>query len=126
MITIEQRITLLNGGYTPEQIAEFENAEINQEPQPTPQPEPQPTPGPEPQPTPGPEPQPTPGLEPQPTPQPEQEPQPEFSNADVMQAIAGLKSLIQASNLQNDFIPNVKPQDAADVLAQVIRPERKK
>ena len=106
MITIEQRITLLNGGYTPEQIAEFENAEIQQtpEPQPTPQPEP----------------------EEQPTSQPEQEAQPEFSNADIMQSIAGLKSLIQASNLQNTFIPNVKPQDAADVLAQVIRPERKK
>ena len=118
MITIEQRITLLNGGYTPEQIAEFENAEINQEPQPTPQPEPQPTPGPEPQPTPEPE--------AQPTPQPEPEAQPEYSIADVMQAIAGLKSFIQASNLQNTFIPNVKPQDAADVLAQVIRPERKK
>lgn len=116
MITIEQRITLLNGGYTPEQIAEFENAEINQTPQPTPQPEPQPEP----------ESQPTPEPEVQPTPQPEQEPQPEFSNADVMQAIAGLKSLIQSSNLQNTFIPNVKPQDAADVLAQVIRPERKK
>ena len=116
MITIEQRITLLNGGYTPEQIAEFENAENNQEPQPTPQPEPQPEP----------EAQPTPEPEAQPTPQPEQETQPEFSNADVMQAIAGLKSLIQASNLQNSFIPNVKPQDAADVLAQVIRPERKK
>ena len=116
MITIEQRITLLNGGYTPEQIAEFENAEIQQtpEPQPTPQPEP------EEQPTPQPEP------EEQPTSQPEQEAQPEFSNADVMQSIAGLKSLIQASNLQNTFIPNVKPQDAADVLAQVIRPERKK
>ena len=114
MITIEQRITLLNGGYTPEQIAEFENAENNQtpEPQPTPQPEP--------------EAQPTPEPEAQPTPQPEQEAQPEFSNADVMQALAGLKSLIQASNLQNTFIPNVKPQDAADVLAQVIRPERKK
>ena len=114
MITIEQRITLLNGGYTPEQIAEFENAEINQTPeaQPTPEPEAQPTPQPEP--------------EAQPTPQPEPEAQPEYSNADVMQAIAGLKSLIQASNLQNTFIPNVKPQDAADVLAQVIRPERKK
>ena len=104
MITIEQRITLLNGGYTPEQIAEFENAEINQTP----------------------EAQPTPEPEAQPTPQPEPEAQPEYSNADVMQAIAGLKSLIQASNLQNTFIPNVKPQDAADVLAQVIRPERKK
>lgn len=114
MITIEQRITLLNGGYTPEQIAEFENAEINQ----TPEPEAQPTPEPEAQPTPEPE--------AQPTPQPEPEAQPEYSNADVMQAIAGLKSLIQASNLQNTFIPNVKPQDAADVLAQVIRPERKK
>lgn len=115
MITIEQRITLLNGGYTPEQIAEFENAEIQQtpEPQPTPEPEAQPTP------------QPTSEPEAPPTPQPEQEAQPEYSNADVMQAIAGLKSLIQASNLQNTFIPNVKPQDAADVLAQVIRPERK-
>ena len=115
MITIEQRITLLNGGYTPEQIAEFENAEINQTPEPQPTQQPEPTP----------EPQPSPEPEAQPSPQPEQEAQPEFSNADVMQAIAGLKSLIQASNLQNTFIPNVKPQDAADVLAQVIRPERK-
>ena len=116
MITIEQRITLLNSGYTPEQIAEFENAENHQTPEP--QPEPQPTPEPEAQPTPEPE--------AQPTPQPEPEAQPEYSNADVMQAIAGLKSLIQARNLQDTFIPNVKPQDAADVLAQVIRPERKK
>lgn len=118
MITIEQRITLLNGGYTPEQIAEFENAEISQTPAPQPTPQPEPKPEPEAQPTPEPE--------AQPTPQPEPEAQPEYSNADVMQAIAGLKSLIQASNLQNTFIPNVKPQDAADVLAQVIRPERKK
>ena len=118
MITIEQRITLLNGGYTPEQIAEFENAEIHQTPEP--QPSPQPTPEPEAQPTP----QPTPEPEAQPTPEPEA--QPEYSNADVMQAIAGLKSLIQSSNLQNTFMPNVKPQDAADVLAKVIRPERKK
>ena len=109
MITIEQRIELLRGGYTPEQIEGFDN-----EPQPAQQevqPEAQPTKQPEAQP------------EAQPEKQPEA--QPEYSNADVMKEIAGLKSMIQAQNLANSFIPQVNQKDAAAVLAEVIRPERK-
>ena len=100
-MTVEQRIELLRGGYTPEQIEGFEN-----DSQPTKQ-EVQP--------------------EAQPQEQPKEQPQeqPEYSNADVMNAIAGLKSLIQASNIASSFIPQVKETSAADVLAQVIRPERK-
>lgn len=108
-MTVEQRIELLRGGYTPEQIEGFENDSqpTKQEVQPEAQPQEQP--------------------EAQPQEQPKEQPQeqPEYSNADVMNAIAGLKSLIQASNIASSFIPQVKETSAADVLAQVIRPERK-
>ena len=101
MITIEQRIELLRGGYTPAQIEGFDN-----EPQPAQQ-EVQP--------------------EAQPAKQPEKQPeaQPEYSNADVMKELASLKSMIQAQNIAGSFIPQVDQKDAAAVLAEVIRPERK-
>lgn len=113
MITIEQRIELLRGGYTPEQIEGFDNEsqpaqqEVQPEAQPPKQPEAQP--------------------EAQPEKQPEKQPeaQPEYSNADVMKELASLKGMIQAQNLAASFIPQVNQKDAAAVLAEVIRPERK-
>ena len=121
MITIEQRIELLRGGYTPEQIEGFDNEsqpvqqEVQPQAQPTKQPEAQPDAQPEKQP------------EVQPTKQPEKQPeaQPEYSNADVMKELASLKSIIQSQNLANAIIPQVNQKDAAAVLAEVIRPERK-
>ena len=105
MITIEQRIELLRGGYTPEQIEGFDNEsqpvqhEVQPETQPPKQPEKQP--------------------------EKQTEEQPEYSNADVMKELASLKSMIQSQNLANSFIPQVNQKDAAAVLAEVIRPERK-
>ena len=109
MITIEQRIELLHGGYTPEQIEGFDNE--SQPAQQKVQPEAQLTKQPEAQP------------EAQPEKQPEE--QPEYSNSDVMKELASLKSMIQAQNLANSFIPQGIQKDAATVLAEVIRPERK-
>ena len=129
MITIEQRIELLHGGYTPEQIEGFDNEsqpaqqKVQPEAQLTKQPEAQP----EAQPTKQPEAQPTKQPEAQPEAQPEKQPeeQPEYSNSDVMKELASLKSMIQAQNLANSFIPQGIQKDAATVLAEVIRPERK-
>ena len=117
MITIEQRIELLRGGYTPEQIEGFDNEsqpaqhEVQPEAQPVKQPEKQPEAQPE--------------KQPEAQPEKQLEEQPEYSNADVMKEIASLKSMIQAQNLAASFIPQVNQKDAAAVLAEVIRPERK-
>ena len=128
MMTLEQRIALINAGYNKEEIASFEN-----EPQPAaPQPEPEPQPT-APQPV---APQPT-APQPEPEPQPAA-PQPAQNNAltldDVMkklqqvqEANAQLTAAVQANALGNTSIPGggPNPPDAAAVLANIIRPPRK-
>ena len=116
MISLEQRISLINAGYTKEEIAGFE-----QEPEPKQETEPK--------------------QEPKQEPEQKQEPEPkqeqkkeEFSMSDVMkklqeyqQETAKLAAAVQANAILNSSIPGGadKQPDAADMLATIIRPPRK-
>ena len=106
-MTIEQITALVNAGFTKDDILSM----TAQEPAPQTAQEPAPQTAQEPATQ---------------APQTAQEPaQTEYSNADVMKEIVNLKSIIQAQNLAASFMPQVTQKDAATVLAEVIRPERK-
>lgn len=118
-MTIEQITALVNAGFTKEDILSLTAQEPAQQTAQEPATQaPAQEPAQEPQTA----------QEPAQAPQTAQEPaqtQPEYSNADVMKEIASLKSIVQAQNLAATFIPQVNQKDAAAVLAEVIRPERK-
>lgn len=93
-MTIEQRLTFINAGYTKDEIAAMEAVE-----NPTPQAEPEPE-------------QPKP-AEPE---QPKQEQ--DNSNKAVLDAIAALTAAIQLSNVQKAGVDTPGNLSAADALAQ--------
>ena len=126
MITIEQRIELLKGGYTPEQIAAFEQPTEQPKEQPTEQPKEQPTEQPKEQPTEQPKEQPT----EQPTEQPKEQPidisKVLESNKLIMDNIAKLTAAIQANAIASAVQPNGGPtQYTGDqAIAEIIAPPR--
>ena len=118
-MTIEQITALVNAGFTKDDILSM----TAQEPAPQTAQEPAQEPAPQTAQEPAPQTAQEPATQ---APQTAQEPaQTEYSNADVMKEIVNLKSIIQAQNLAASFMPQVTQKDAATVLAEVIRPERK-
>lgn len=131
MITIEQRLELLKGGYTAEQIEQFAQQEQQQQPQqPQQQQQPQqPEQLPEQQPQ---QPEQLPEQQPQ---QPEQDPQKDAlqlirdlfaSNREVSKNMAQLTAAIQANALAGAGLPGGANNPTAEqALASIIAPEMK-
>ena len=129
MITIEQRLELLKGGYTAEQIEQFAQQEQQQQPQ---QQQPQ---QPEKQPEKQPEQQPEKQPEQLPEKQPEQDPGKDAlqlirdlftSNQEVSKNMAKLTAAIQANALAGAGLPGGANNPTAEqALASIIAPEMK-
>ena len=131
-MTAQEIITLLQGGFTHDEIIA-----LTQVPAPAPaDPVPAPAPAPEPAPAPADEPAPAPVPDPAPGPAPThaQDPaQPDLQGliqqqAALQQQIAKLTSTLQANAIAGSFIPGgvPNPPDAAQVLGEIIRPTYKK
>ena len=133
MITIEQRLELLKGGYTAEQIEQFAQQEQQQQPQQQ-QPQQQPQ-QPEKQPEKQPEQQPEKQPEQLPEKQPEQDPGKDAlqlirdlftSNQEVSKNMAKLTAAIQANALAGAGLPGGANNPTAEqALASIIAPEMK-
>lgn len=129
MITIEQRLELLKGGYTAEQIEQFAQQEQQQQPQ-QPQQQQQPQ-----QPEKQPEQLPEQLPEQQPEKQPEQDPGKDAlqlirdlftSNQEVSKNMAKLTAAIQANALAGAGLPGGANNPTAEqALASIIAPEMK-
>ena len=133
MITIEQRLELLKGGYTAEQIEQFAQQEQQQQQQQQ-QPQQQPQ-QPEKQPEKQPEQQPEKQPEQLPEKQPEQDPGKDAlqlirdlftSNQEVSKNMAKLTAAIQANALAGAGLPGGANNPTAEqALASIIAPEMK-
>lgn len=129
-MTAQEILQLMQGGFTHDEIIA-----LTQE---TPVSAPVSVPGPAPDPEPAPaqvdEPAPVPAANPAPEPTPAAAPGPDQiaqllkANADLQQQVAHLTSTLQATAIANSMIPGGVPQqpDAAQTLAQIIRPTRSK
>ena len=100
-MTIEQRLTFINAGYSKDEIAAMEAVE-----NPTPPPEPEPPKPAEPEP-------PKPAEPEQPKPA-----DPDNSNKAVLDAISALTAAIQLSNVQKTGVDSPGTLTATDALAQ--------
>lgn len=127
-MTAQEIIQLMNGGFTHDEII----ALVQTPAAPAPDPVPAPAPTPEPAPAPADEPAPAPVPAPAPTPAPEPAPDPDAiskllqANSELQQQVAHLTSTLQANAIAQSMIPGGNPQqpDAAQTLAQIIRPTR--
>ena len=129
-MTAQEIIQLMQGGFTHDEIIAL--AQIPTAP--APDPVPAPAPAPEPQPSPADEPSPAPVPAPAPASEPEPSPDPDAiskllqANAELQKQVAHLTSTLQANAISSSMIPGGAPQqpDAAQTLAQIIRPTRSK
>ena len=127
-MTAQEILQLLQGGFTHDEII----ALTQNSPAPAPDSVPAPAPAPEPQPAPADEPTPAPVPAPAPVSAPEPSPDPDAiakllqANSELQQQVAHLTSTLQANAIANSMIPGGTPQqpDAAQTLAQIIRPRR--
>lgn len=127
-MTAQEIIQLMNGGFTHDEII----ALVQTPSAPAPDSVPAPAPTPEPAPAPADEPTPAPVPAPAPTPAPETTPDPDAiskllqANSELQQQVAHLTSTLQANAIAQSMIPGGNPQqpDAAQTLAQIIRPTR--
>lgn len=142
-MTAQEIITLLQGGFTHDEIMALVQAPAAPAPVPVPAPAPDPEPPAKPidQPAPAPVPAPAPAPQPEPAPAPAPAPAPDPEQPDMMKLFQGmmaaqtemqrqmatLTGAIQANAIANSQIPGGKPThpDAAAVLAEIIRPTRK-
>ena len=142
-MTAQEIITLLQGGFTHDEIMALVQAPAALAPVPVPAPAPDPEPPAKPidQPAPAPVPAPAPAPQPEPAPAPAPAPAPDPEQPDMMKLFQGmiaaqtamqrqmatLTGAIQANAIANSQIPGGKPTppDAAAVLAEIIRPTRK-
>ena len=109
-MTKEDVLKLVNAGFSKDEIIALVGPSV-----PDPKPEPAPSPTPEPEPTPAPEPA------PQPAPAPEQA----DAIAALTQQVANLTALVQKSNMLRMEQPEVKPESAEDIIANIIYPTYK-
>ena len=129
-MTAQEIIQLLQGGFTHDEIIALTQTPAA----PAPDSVPAPAPAPEPQPAPADEPAPAPVPAPAPAPAPEPAPDPDAiakllqANSELQQQVAHLTSTLQANAIAQSMIPGGTPQqpDAAQTLAQIIRPTRSK
>lgn len=127
-MTAQEIIQLMQGGFTHDEIIALTQTSAA----PAPDPVPAPAPTPEPAPAPADEPAPAPVPAPAPTPAPETTPDPDAiskllqANSELQQQVAHLTSTLQANAIAQSMIPGGNPQqpDAAQTLAQIIRPTR--
>ena len=131
-MTAQEIITLLQGGFTHDEIIALTQvpAAAPDDPVPAPAPVPEPAPAPVDKPAPAPVPDPSPGPAPTPAPVPEQVDLQGLINQQValQQQIAKLTSTLQANAIAGSIIPGgvPNPPDAAQVLGEIIRPTYKK
>lgn len=125
-MTAQEILQLMQGGFTHDEIMQL----CSPDTVPAPAPAPEPTPTPADEPSPAPDPVPAPAQDPVPAPEPDQ---PSISdlikaNQDLQLQVAKLTSTMQANAIASSMIPGGMPKapDASDVLAQIIRPTRKK
>ena len=127
-MTAQEIIQLMNGGFTHDEIIALTQTSIptptDTVPAPAPAPEPQPSSADEP--TPAPVPAPAPAASPEPSPEPDSIAKLLQANADLQKQVAHLTSTLQANAIAQSMIPGGVPQqpDAAQALAQIIRPTR--
>ena len=122
MISIEQRIELLKGGYTPEQIATFENPapEAPKDPAPAPAAPEDPK-----------DPAPAPAAPEDPAPAPAPAPAVDLaqvlaSNKLIMENVAKLTAALQANAIATAVQPGIPAQYTGDqAIAEIIAPPRK-
>lgn len=131
-MTAQEIITLLQGGFTHDEIIALSQvpAASPADPLPAPAPAPEPAPAQDDEPTPAPVPDPAPGPSPTPAPVPEQVDLQSLINqqAALQQQIARLTSTLQANAIAGSVLPGgvPNPPDAAQVLGEIIRPTYKK
>lgn len=128
-MTAQEILQLMQGGFTHDEIIA-----LTQE---TPVPAPVPVPGPAPDPEPAPaqvdEPAPVPAANPAPEPAPAAAPEPDQvqqllkAQAELQRQVAQLTSTLQANAIATSVLPGGIPKqpDAAEALAEIIRPTRK-
>ena len=128
-MTAQEILQLMQGGFTHDEIIA-----LTQE---TPVPAPVPVPGPASDPEPAPaqvdEPAPVPAANPAPEPAPAAAPEPDQiaqllkAQAELQRQVAQLTSTLQANAIANSVLPGGIPHqpDAAEALAEIIRPTRK-
>ena len=128
-MTAQEILQLMQGGFTHDEIIQL--CTNDTVPAPVPAPEPAPAPAPEPAPAQAQAPAPVP--DPVPAPEPDQPNISDLINAnrELQLQVAKLTSAVQANAIQNSLLPGVgtpkSPEEAAaDVIAQIIRPTRKK
>lgn len=114
-------IKLVEAGFTHDEIIALEQGPIPMEPVLSAAPTPEPVPEPIDKPLPAPAPAPDPVPDPVPAPQPDQP-----GVQDLIKQIAHLTSVIQANAISQSIQPGGIPKipDAADTLAEIIRPTR--
>lgn len=125
-MTIEQIITLINAGYTKDEIQSFNPSPAEQDPgaaaAPVPPAEEAPAEVQAPVAVAAPAPAPVPAPVPAPAAAPAQEP----TLADLMQQVAKLTSTIQANAIAQSVLPQTRPAGAEDAIAEIIRPTFRK
>lgn len=109
-MTKEDVLKLVNAGFSKDEIIALVGPAV-----PDPKPEPEPAPTPEPQPVP----------EPAAAPQPAASPEQADAIAALTQQVANLTALVQKSNMLRMEQPEVKPESAEDIIANIIYPTYK-
>ena len=125
----QEILELMRGGFTHDEII----ALTQETPVPAPVPVPAVVPDPEPSPAPVDEPAPVPSADPAPEPAPAAAPEPDQvqqllkAQAELQRQVAQLTSTLQANAIANSVLPGGIPKqpDAAEALAEIIRPTRK-
>ena len=119
-------IKLVEAGFTHDEIIALEQGPIPVEPVPAATPTPEPVPEPTNEPAPAPAPAPATVPDPVPDQKPNQ-PDPVYLITELSKQVAQLTSAVQANAIQNSSLPGGLPKmpDAADTLAEIIRPTRK-
>lgn len=98
-LTVSQYCTMLEHGYTAEELDNY-NREFDN---PNPAPEPEPAPAPD--------------------PTPEHTPEPENESAALMRDMRELLALMRNSNIRNTTMPTETPTDAAQIMASILAPQ---
>lgn len=134
-MTAQEIITLLQGGFTHDEIMALVPTPAAPAPVPVSAPaqDPQPTAQPIDQPAPAPVPAPAPALAPEPAPAADQPDMVKLfqgmmaAQTEIQKQMATLTGAIQANAIANSQLPggNPNPPDAASALAEIIRPSRK-
>ena len=111
-MTKEDVLKLVNAGFTKDEIIALVGPTA---PDPKPEPAQAPAPAPEPEPAPAPE----------PAPQPAPAPQQADAISALTQQVANLTALVQKSNMLRMEQPEIKPESAEDIIANIIYPTYK-